>query len=510
MDDARVANARAARSAHDAIYRTMIVTGDASSLDYWTHAFEADGEHKRNGRATVVAEQGRKGNFLGALQAYERAASQEFSPLGVTAFDQLVMLVGSGTRLSPITQSLGNMKAALVLPSNDGDRSTLTVGEAAIRSSAPWVQALRDSGFDGLVMRWGDEIIIPSSVLSADPAKFEGADVVRFGYTARPNEVLATQKEWLLCDEDGAVYAELPRQPLRRLLDRVSNFRSAKTLHVNLGSFAASHDFMSSLVDAFRDLLSHDSIAANWDPYLWIALHSSNQDEWEEACRAGKSQVPREFAALVSAIPDFWQRSQRAKRRLRELTGREFTAKVMDFGDPYWFDAGNHLSLRSGISAIFEPTLDGDTVRELLGLPSGLATGENFICNSDLAEESNFRNSVVIGSVVGVDASFAERSVIINSRLGYLRADPGAIVIECKCESLLVDGPEGFAFRLEGRAHVAGNEVTARVSLPKAGVRLSYFDISKIVDDDSFENRRWANPISFREAAALVNLMDVY
>lgn len=506
MDDACVANAREARSSVGAPSRAMVVTGDDSSRRYWGQALSEPFAQTQPNAVTVIAERGRKGNFLGALQAYERMVGNEFGAAGPLAFDQLVMMVGTGSRLSPITQSLRNMKSALVLPSNDGERSHLTVGEAAIRSSAPWVRVLREGGFQGLVLRWGDEIIVPSTVLASERSmEFANIDVVRFGYEAKPNEILATQKEWLLCDESRNVYAELPRQSLRGLLDRVSTFRSAKTLHVNLGSFAASHHFLTALSQAFGDLLNQDSVAANWDPYLWIALHSPNRAEWEEACRAGKRDVPQEFAALLAGIPDFWSRVQQAKMYLEKSTGRKFAAKLLDFGDPFWFDAGNHASLRAGINAIFTIGRDGDTVRAFLGLPDTLTTGENFISNSVIAEGVSIRNSVVIGSQVKSSASFAERSVIINSRLGNVSVDPGGVVIECHCEMLSVDGPHGFAFRLEGRAHVAGNEVSAEVKTTGDGVRLSYFNIDNILDVNHFEKLHGSNPISFKEAAVLAD-----
>ncbi|WP_454853128.1 hypothetical protein [Promicromonospora soli] len=506
--DLRVSNARRVRAAAQATARAMIVTGDEASRRHWQAAFAAAAEADGRSAPTVVAERGRKGNFLGALQAYRRSMQLEFGATGPGAFDQLVMIVGSGTRLSPITQSLRNMKAALLLPSNDGERATMTVGEAAVRSSAPWISMLGEGGFQGVVMRWGDEILIPSADLSAEAGAYADADVVRFGYIARPTELLAEQKEWLLCDEEDNVYAELPRQALHRLLDRASEFRSAKTLHVNLGSFAASHRFLESFCEEFSDLLDDEEVGANWDPYLWIACHSATRAEWEDACRAGR-EIPRDFADLVSAIPDFWQRVQRAKNRLTAVTGRPFSSKVVDFGEPYWFDAGNHASLRNALGEIFAPSKDGDTVRALLGLPDSLATGQNFVRGSRIAEGTEIRNSLVVGTTIADPGSLAERAILINSTLGNVRIDPGGVVIECDCRQIEVDGPSGFAFRLSGRAHVGGDEITASIGDPPNDTRLSHFGVNTVISGEDYGTRRWANPISFKDAAALAETFDV-
>lgn len=505
LDDVRVANALEAGGVADAVSRAVVITGGSDSTDIWREALSS--AVSGSDRVRVLPEQGRKGNFLGALQAYSHISS-DAALGGIDSIEQLVMFVGTGSRLSPITQSLRNMKAALLLPSGDATRAGLTVGEAAVRSSAPWIRSLRAGGFTGLVVRWGDEIIVPSTPLATHPGQFSDVDAVRFGYYARPTELLASQKEWLLADEHDNVYAELPRQPLDRLLDQVSRYRSVKALHVNLGSFAISYALLDALGAAFGDLVGADEIAANWDPYLWMALHSSSLVEWESDCRAGRTEVPRDFAQLVEAIPDFWRRTQEAKRLLSAKTGRAFATRVLDFGDPYWFDAGNHASLRSGINDIFSPGRDGETIRAFLELPGELAEGGSLVLNSQVVPGVELNNSILIGSEVGDAASFLDRTIVINSRVGRLRADPGSVVIECVSPTLEIDGPESFAVRLEESAHVRGDEITAGVPTARGSVRLSHFDPYLVIDNTRFETRLWANPFSFEVASGLVSDRD--
>jgi hypothetical protein len=477
------------------------VTGDEQSRRLWVEVLnDADGEESR-----VLAERGRKGNFLGALQAYQRLGDRIWSQSG-PLIDQLVMIVGSGTRLSPLTQALRNSKAALVLP--DGDAQVLTVAEAALRSTAPCIAALRQAGFDGLVLRWGDEVLIPSSALDAPEGFYADVDAVRFGYRATPNDLLATQKEWLVSDASGTVHTELPRMPLDRLEATIARVPGAHDLYVNLGSFAASHRLLAALEEAFGPHIAEGPSAANWDPYLWMAMHSTDEDEWEHACSRGTGQRPADLQAEVAHIHDFWARAQHARRMLENLTGRPFTSKVLDFGEPYWFDAGNHAALRIGMDDLFRPGDAGDTIRALLGLPESLAQGGSHVVGSAIADGTLVRGSIVIGSRVDGPDALIDGAVLVGSRVGQLTTSPGAVVIECDVDRLVVDGPEGLAFRLSDGGHVGGDETAAGVGLPPNDVRLSHHGTSSIVDGETFRATIPGNAMSFAEAAAAVEEVD--
>lgn len=256
---------------------------------------------------------------------------------------------------------------------------------------------------------------------------------------------------------------------------------------------------------SFHDLLGADQISANWDPYLWMALHSNHEDEWVRECCAGADERPRDLADLLTLIPDFWSRAQDARRHLEKMTGRPMRVKLLDFGEPYWFDAGNHASLQTGLADIFEPGRDGNTLRTFLGLPGNLANGESYISGSTLGSEATVRNSVIIGSRIGSPGSSIERAIVINSELGTGSIGAGGVVMECQCLELKVDGPAGFAFRLTGTARVQGDEISAEVGPRVQPTRLSYFDSSKIIDNDAYNTRLHANLMTFAEAAALAD-----
>jgi len=165
-------NARLARPSTNALDRVLIVTGDYLDAKLWDailHQNTADGPK-------YWVEKGKKGNLLGALQAYSAVRDNhrgDNSPI-----NQIVMLFGSGTRLSPFTQSLRNVKSAFPLPDGSRGSSGLTIGEAAIRSATPLINCLRQAGFHGIVLSWGDEVLIPSKPLIANPDTVSSADVI--------------------------------------------------------------------------------------------------------------------------------------------------------------------------------------------------------------------------------------------------------------------------------------------------------------------------------------------
>jgi len=324
-------NARLARPSTSALDRVLIVTGDYLDAKLWDailHQNTAVGPK-------YWVEKGKKGNLLGALQAYSAVRDNhrgDDSPIS-----QIVMIFGSGTRLSPFTQSLRNVKAAFPLPAGSRGSSGLTIGEAAIRSAAPWIDCLRDAGFHGIVLSWGDEVLIPSKPLIADPAAISHADVIRFGWRRDPDSELATQKEWLQVDlATNLVIRDISRQPLDRLtevLHRTSNPQMAT--FVNLGSFAATHEFLSAACDTFGKRVFDESSAANWDPYFWQALQSPSRESWDELIRHEQGASLAGLQGLLASVPDFFELVRHFRMAFEQRAGRPMRISVFDFGEPW-------------------------------------------------------------------------------------------------------------------------------------------------------------------------------
>jgi hypothetical protein len=499
-------NARLARPSTSALDRVLIVTGDYLDAKLWDeilHHNTADGPK-------YWVEKGKKGNLLGALQAYS-AVRDNHRGDNNSPISQIVMLFGSGTRLSPFTQSLRNVKAAFPLPDGSRGASGLTIGEAAIRSAAPLINCLRQAGFHGVVLSWGDEVLIPSKPLIANPDTISSADVIRFGWRKDPDSELATQKEWLQVDmATNLVVRDISRQPLDRLtevLQRTS--RPQMATFVNLGSFAATHEFLSAARDTFGKRVFDESSSANWDPYFWQALQSPSRESWDELIRYEQSASLTGLQSLLGSVPDFFEIVQHFRMAFEQRVGRPMRISVFDFGEPYWIDAGNHVALSRAFTDLFSDSQSGAVIRAFLGLPDSISAGENFIADSSLPVDHQVENSIVIGTTITGKGSSIRGAIVLGSNIGRIIANHGASVIWCHVDDLRVDGPNGIAFRLDSPQHVVlGDESATTLRLGERTLNLKYSRRIGNIDHYIFEKSLPGNPVSFSEAASLVKAVD--
>ncbi|GIJ21879.1 hypothetical protein Vlu01_25030 [Micromonospora lutea] len=475
----------------------------------------SDGHRRNPGREQsqplVTSEHGRKGNFLGTLQAYANAVPDGQRDGTGSPIEQIVMFIGSGTRLSPYTQALGNMKSAFPLPDVDAHHRGYTVGEAAIRSTAACIDCLRGGGFDGLVVRWGDEILIPSTPLDSSPGQYADVDVVRFGWRTEPNELLANQKEWLVVDPaTGLVLQEIGRQPLpsvRRKLADLAGSGNTQT-YVNLGSFAASNTFLSELAAVFKDELLDQVSAANWDPYFWVALQCTSEAEWESFGREEDAGSRPGFRELHACMPDFFQVVQAAKRNLRAKLGRDLRIAILDFGEPYWLDAGNHQSLRSAFADLFEDSTEGNTLRAFLGLPDELANGGSFVKDSALAPGVTVNESIVLGAEIRDPRSVVDGAVVVRGSYGRLEVGRGGVAIWSAADHLSVAGPRGAAFRFSGNGAISGDQSVSTLLTGSESISMRYTEALGTIDSTSYNQVVADNPMSFRDAFTRMGLVD--
>jgi hypothetical protein len=498
-------NVRLARQSTGALDRVLIVTGDYLEANFWDAILNQ--KHAADGPKYWV-ERGKKGNLLGTLQAYSAMRSDRRDD---AAIDQIIMLFGSGTRLSPFTQSLRNVKAAFPLPDGDRGSKGITIGEAAIRSAAPLINCLREAGFSGVAVTWGDEVLIPSRPLSANSDAISTADVVRFGWRKDPDRELATQKEWLRVDmATDAVVRDISRQPFDRLKNALQSTAGPQmATFVNLGSFAATHIFLSLACEAFEKRLVDESSAANWDPYFWQALQSPSRESWNELVRYEQGAGLLGLRALLDSVPDFFEIVQRFRMAFERRVGRSMRISVFDFGQPYWIDAGSHAALSSAFTDLFSGSQSGSAIRAFLGLPDSLATGANFIADSSLPADCKVNNSIVIGTTITGEESAIQGAVVLGSNIGRVVASRGASVVWCRVDDLRVDGPNGIAFRLDGHQHVVlGDESATTLLLGERVVNLKYSRGLGNIDRYIFERRLPDNPVSFSEAASLVQSVD--
>src|SRR5215467_12227451 len=95
-----VTNARLARLSTTALDRVLIVTGDYLETTFWDVILN---EKNSPDGPNYWVEKGKKGNLLGTLQAYSAMRNESHAGAPI---EQILMFFGSGTRLSPFTQSL--------------------------------------------------------------------------------------------------------------------------------------------------------------------------------------------------------------------------------------------------------------------------------------------------------------------------------------------------------------------------------------------------------------------
>lgn len=389
----------------------------------------------------------------------------------------------------------------------------MTVGEAAIRSSRPWIDCLRRGGFKGIVVRWGDEILIPSTDLDVSPSQFAKVDAVRFGWRADPTEHLASQKEWFIAERDGGrVVSDISRQSLSSLNRRLDDARRrdiATETYVNLGSFAASHDFLAAACDAFGSHMADDVSAANWDPYFWQALQCDSPGSWQAHLHLEEAEGRSGARDLIRRIPDFFDLVLRFRKDFERRTGRQPIVSVLDFGETYWIDVGNHAALSNAMADIFAPTEHGSAIRAFLGLPESLAAGANLVLDSQVDAGCNISSSIIIGSEISDAGSSIEGAIVLGSKLGRLVTSGPAAIIWSRAGDLRFDGPNSIAFRVDAsRCRVGDGESVATLLLDGGPAELRYNLSIGAIDSDIFNKPILDNMYSFAEAAMLMARID--
>src|ERR1700722_17957314 len=144
----------------------VMVTGNENDARYWrAHTTQGRGNLFRADErvhVTSVAEGSPRGNFLGTLKAWADARSAPDSPAAIPDLSFMSMVFGKGKRLSPFCQALGNRKAAFPTPMKaEKTPQYLCTGDLSCLYSNIWVQHLRRGGFRGVLVKWGDEAILP-------------------------------------------------------------------------------------------------------------------------------------------------------------------------------------------------------------------------------------------------------------------------------------------------------------------------------------------------------------
>lgn len=457
---------------------------------------------------------------LGLLLAWQRIRPHRRPGDGTL----LAFVFGEGSRATPLTEAEGGQKPAIrsfVAVGTGADRRVLSTVELALRSFAPVERLLHRSGFEGMVVKWGDEVQIPTRDLAGTEPLLAGADVVRFVSVQRITDDTARNKDWVGVAADGRVTAFIPRRPLsemgpladRGLLRRGED--GALFGGINLGSVALSARLLDLLLDELgaevNDPDADRQRRPDLDPQLFTALciaampdPAARSHAWDEALRESPA-----MAKLARDMPDILDRLRAVLDRFEARHGRPVRMVALDFGDQYWGDIGQHRQMRAQLMALREPTADGEIARSLAGidaLPRD-AHGNLRVGDTRLGPDVRVRGSVLLDAVI--DQGEIVDSVLVGTRAGRLVArdafDVGSVVRDLRLD------PGSGAYRVASTAPVAagpGERVTT-VVLPDRSLLMRVHEGTDLRDRTrTYDVPILGNPLSFRDAHRLVTDAD--
>jgi len=491
-----------------------VVSGSLADQAYWQERLEKTRQDvfRIDGGTMILSslEKTRKGNFLGSVNAWmgiQKALEGQTLPPVIL----MNMVFGLGKRLSPFTQALTNRKPAFPTPmfSSTG-KLYLSTADAASMSATLWLHHLETNGFKGIVIKWGDEAVIPGKLWEAGPTGYQDVDGIRFVWQTEPTEDLAREKEWVEFDAHSSQMTfQYTRQGLENLRQRLLGRGIERLIGVNLGSLGISYRLMQVAEEVFGADVLDENKWVDWDPYTWIALACQEEAEWKaEAVREdqmGKSGL----RDLETRLPDFYRKIQMMRNLFQKRYGRFPMIKVLDFGDPYWMDWGLHLSLRRSLDAMTTDSELGVTSRELFHLPHERDKNGNILVRSTIPQGADIRTSLLVDTVITDPETMIHGGVVVAGRHRRLQMPYGGSALFCAADGMTFNGPHGIAFKAIGN-HFQLDE----------GDRLTHLYVSdgilKMCSNESLVNYEgenysmpvMGNPISFEEATRRMSEED--
>ncbi len=431
----------------------------------------------------------------------------------------LAFVFGEGTRASPFTEAECGQKPALSsFVQRRGRR--LPIVEIALRTFAPVEAFLRRSGFDGVVVKWGDEVQIPTRDLSGVDPLFDRADVVRFVSVQAMDADTAANKDWVGVDDEGRVTAFIPRRPLAEmapLAERGLLLRREGRLYggVNLGSIAVSRALLDLLLDEFGAEINDPSAdrrsRPDLDPQLFTALTVAALGDSRaraEAWRRARSDSAA-IARLAIDLPDVVERLRGVLDRFEQHHRRPARLVALDFGDQYWGDVGQHRQAYAFYMALAARDDDGEIARALAGVDvQPDERGNRVVGRTRLGPTANVRDSVLVD--VEVDAGTVEGCVLLGTRARRVEARDAFDVESIAPELVLEPGAGTYKVVSDAPVHAAAGERLTTVFF--AGEDEVLLRVSEDTDlrdrQRTYDRPILGNPLSFREAHRRVGADD--
>jgi hypothetical protein len=490
-----------------------VVSGSLSDQEYWQSRLD-DTRHdvfRADGRTMVISstEQTRKGNFLGTVNAW-MGIQKIMEGKTIPPVMLMNMVFGLGKRLSPFTQALTNRKPAFPTPMRSSSSAMyLSTADAASMSATLWLHHLESNGFKGMVVKWGDEAIIPGKVWEAECESYQEVDGLRFVWQTEPTEDLAREKEWVEFDpENRQMTFQYTRQALDSLRTRLAKQgRNGCLVGVNLGSLGIGYRLLEVVREVFEPDVMDDQKWVDWDPYTWIAFACQKEDDWK-AEAAYEDQVGKSgLRDLEKRIPDFFQKIQQVRNQFILRHGRQPIIKVLDFGQPYWMDWGLHLSLRRSLEALTTDSELGRTSRELFHLPHERDKKGNIILRSILPEGADIRDSVLIDTMIEEPGSVVHGGVVVAGRHRNLHMPAGGSALFCASDKMEFQGPHAIAFKFTGnQAKLAEGDRLTNLYSSDGTLEMRTNESQVNYEGNNYSLPIMGNPLSFEEATRRMNL----
>lgn len=492
----------------------IVVSGNEINQAYWYQhfmqirkdIFREDG----NTKIISVCEQTQKGNFLGTLNAWDECKNQlllgNFEIPKVSIFS---MVFGKGKRLSPFTQALGNRKSSFPTPMRAYNAGTyMCAADVSNLYSNLWLQHLQQSGFRGVLVKWGDEATIPSISWQSSISSLKDFDAVRFIFKTEVTENLAREKEWVVIDpQNDTMKYQFARQDANILKQRFTEFKDRNyQLAVNLGSLAISYDFLDLALKIFHEDINNPDKQADWDPYVWMALFANNIEQWHKEIEYELKAGKKGLQLLEKRYENFYGKIQELRTSFERRKGRPFRVGVIDFGKAFWVDIGLHKTLRNFLERITENSVVGKTTRDILAIFEEKDKNNNIIIRSSIPREADIKNSMIIDTFITDPKTFIRNAIIVCGKHESLTIPHGGSALFCAVNHMDFTGPHGIAFRSFGK-NISIHEGGRHTSVLFPNEIINMISNESLIDynGDNYLRPIFNNRYSFKELSELMS-----
>ncbi len=496
-----------------------IVAGSESARHYWQQLLDDARVSFRARAAFAFHEDLPTNQAFGLLLLWQR-----LKPLLRPGESALMAFVfGEGTRSTPFTECESGQKPALAtfVKTRQPHERYLSMVELAMYYFIPVQQYLQRSGFQGLVVKWGDEVQIPSLDLAGHDDLFRQADVVRFVAVQELTDDTARNKDWVGLDDHQRITAFIPRRPLaemqalaRRglLQDREGRLFGG----VNLGSIAVSYALLDALLAEFADLVNDPHADRKdrpaLDPEFFAALvivasddEGARDSAWSDACAESS-----DFRRMTERMPDIQSRLASALKRFVQTNHRPVRFVAMDFQTQYWGDIGQHPKIHEFYTDLVRDSDHGRIARAMAGIAEPSVGDGTVIVNSKISKDVVVKNSVIIDSCL-TGSGTVEGSVLIGTVAHEVEVRHAFAVQSTAPVLSLADRAGVYKVVTSAPVYLAAGQRATTLFLPNSKSEL--FSVHESADlkgrNGSYTIPVGSNSLSFETAHQLMSQMVV-